>query len=119
MGQKLRIHLLAPARHFLLVALHSIRVYISGGRRKPTKAVSQNSHLALKARHIAQTFHGLFVSNSPEVNRLPYRSCFNQGCRNTNYGNHEDAHCIVIVLVKGPEDQARNLENIERMKCLR
>ena len=72
MGRRLRIHLLALARHFLLVALHRIRNFIPTGQGTPTKAVSQDSHLALKAGDIAQAFHGLLVSISPEVSRLTY-----------------------------------------------
>lgn len=67
MDRRLHIHLLAQARHFPLVALRSIRMFISSGQGTPTEPVSQDSDLALEARYFAQAFHGLFVSIAPEV----------------------------------------------------
>ena len=72
MDPRLRIHLLAQARHFPLVALGNIRLFISSRQGTPTETVSQNSHLALEARYFAQAFHRLFISIYLEVYRFTY-----------------------------------------------
>lgn len=72
MGRRLRIHPLALARHFQLVALSSFRMIISSRQGTPTEPVSQDSHLALEARDVAQAFHSLFVSSYLESYCLTY-----------------------------------------------
>lgn len=47
-----------------------------------------------------------------------YRACLKYSCSNTDDRNEENADSIVVILVHGPQGQACNLEDIERMKHL-
>ena len=47
-----------------------------------------------------------------------YRACLKYSCSNTEDGNEENADSIVVILVHGPQGQACNLEDVERMKHL-
>lgn len=47
-----------------------------------------------------------------------YRACFKYGCSNTEDRDEENADRVVVIFIHRPQGQARNLEDIERMKHL-
>lgn len=66
---------------------------------------------ALSASILASQISGQYALKT-------YRSGFQHRRSDAEYRNEKDANCVVIVLIHGPEDQARDLEDIERMKGL-
>lgn len=47
-----------------------------------------------------------------------YRACLKYSCCDAKDRDKENADSIVVILVHGPQGQACNLEDIERMKHL-
>jgi hypothetical protein len=43
---------------------------------------------------------------------------FDNSRSNTNDRYKEDAGCVVVILIKGPEHETRYLKNVEGVKCL-
>lgn len=120
------------------VRFGSLSSYISPGTSSPELIYFPNTRSAMLGRVFGWTYksrfeglsrhtrsaisHAVFSWSIQSLNRsvhlsydTTHRTRLNQCSRDATNGHEEDTHCVVVVCIQRPENQASNLEDVERV----